>query len=151
LLKFHQDYVKLYNKWHATLGAAVIGCMKSSEYMYVRAGLLVLTRIVDVFPTRPGLGQKLMDDLAPLQRDAYPLPDIRTSAQAYTILIEKARMEGVWKEEDKAVAQARADEQRAAVAEQKKKAEQQFTEMKHEGERITEQIGETETRGGDRR
>ena len=85
-----EQYETLYNKWHAKLGAVFMGSLNSSEYMVIRACLLVLTRIVDEFPTRPGLGQRLMDALEPIQQDSYPLQDIKTAAQAYGMLLGNA-------------------------------------------------------------
>ena len=68
-----------------------------------------------MFPTRPGLGQQLIDALAPLQDESYPLPDIKTTAQAYGMLLLKGRDGGVWKEEDAAVAEARVKQEKAAL------------------------------------
>jgi THO complex subunit 2 len=136
-----EQYETLYNKWHAKLGTVFMGSLNSSEYMVIRACLLVLTRIVDEFPTRPGLGQRLMDALEPIQQDSYPLQDIKTAAQAYGMLLGKARNEGVWKEEDAAVAEAREKEEKAALAERQKKAEERFEEMQAENEKITKELG----------
>ena len=46
----YEQYGSLYNKWHAKLGAVFMGCLSSSEYMYTRACLLVLTQIVECSP-----------------------------------------------------------------------------------------------------
>lgn len=148
----YDQYKLLYNKWHAAIGASAIGCLDSTEYMHLRACFIILSRLVDAYPTRPKLGQKLLDALAPLQDDDYPLQDIKTAAQAYGTLLVKARSSGVWKEEDAAVAKAREDKKKAAIAERKKKAEEQFAEMKRESEKLSEEIGDSRTRGwaGDR-
>uniref|UniRef100_A0A7S4VKK2 THO complex subunitTHOC2 C-terminal domain-containing protein n=1 Tax=Ditylum brightwellii TaxID=49249 RepID=A0A7S4VKK2_9STRA len=42
----YANFIKLYNRWHASIGEAAIGCLKSSEYMHTRAALIVLNRIV---------------------------------------------------------------------------------------------------------
>jgi THO complex subunit 2 len=137
----HKDFAALYNSWHASLGAALIGCLKSTEYMHTRAGLLVLTRIVGVFPTRPKLGNKLLLVLEPLQDESSSRPDIRASANAYCMMLLKARDDGKWVEEDAAVAKARADKERAAAEKRKKKLEEQFQELERDSEKITEEIG----------
>jgi len=137
----HKDFIKLYNKWHSSLGAALIGCLKSTEYMHMRAGLVVLTRLVDVFPTRPGVGNKLLEALEPLQDENSSRPDIRASANAYGMMVVKARDEGKWVEEDEAVAKARADKEKAAAEERKKKLEQTFQEIERDSEKITAEIG----------
>lgn len=138
---FHKEFVGLYNCWHAALGKALIGCLTSSEYMHMRTGLVILTRIVEVFPTRPGLGNKLINTLKPLQDENSVRPDIRASANAYCTMLLRARDDGKWIEEDAAVAQARADQERAAARERKKKLQEQFEELQRDSEKITEEIG----------
>lgn len=135
------EFVTLYNSWHASLGAALIGCLQSAEYMHMRSGLSVLTRIVEVFPTRPKLGNKLFEVLKPLQDEASDRPDIRASANAYASMLVRARDDGKWIEEDAAVAQARADKEKAAAEQRKKKLEEQFDELQRDSEKITEEIG----------
>jgi THO complex subunit 2 len=137
----HKEFVALYNTWHASLGAALMGCLQSSEYMHTRAGLVVLTRLVEVFPTRPKLGNKLLQVLAPLQDESSSRPDIRASANAYGMMLLKARDEGKWIEEDAAVAKARAEKEMVAAEKRKRKIAQQFQEMKRDSEKITEEIG----------
>jgi THO complex subunit 2 len=137
----YKDFAKLYNKWHSSLGAALIGCLQSVEYMHTRAGLLVLTRIVEVFPTRPKLGNELQAVLSPLQDESSSRLDIRASASAYGTMLLKARDDGKWVEEDASVAKARVEKERAAAQERKKKIAEQFQEMKRESEQITEEIG----------
>lgn len=136
-----KDFVQLYNKWHSSLGAAVVGCLESSEYMHTRTALVVLTRLVDVFPTRPAMGNKLMAVLEPLQDESSSRPDIRASASAYGTMLMKARDEGKWVEEDKAVAQARADKERAAAEERKRNLEKTFQELARDSVKITAEIG----------
>lgn len=137
----HKDFIQLYNKWHSAFGAAVIGCLESSEYMHTRTGLVVLTRLVDVFPTRPALGNKLMAVLEPLQDETTSRPDIRASASAYGMMLVKARDDGKWVEEDKAVAKARADKERAAAEERKRNLEKTFQELQRDSEKISAEIG----------
>lgn len=137
----HKDFEALYNNWHASLGAALIGCLESSEYMHTRAGLVTLTRLVEVFPTRPRLGNKLLRVLAPLQDESSSRPDIRASANAYGTMLLKARADGKWVEEDAAVAQAREEKEKAAAEARKKKIAKQFQELERDNAKITDQIG----------
>jgi THO complex subunit 2 len=137
----HKEFVGLYNSWHSSLGKALLGCLTSSEYMHMRTGLVILTRLVEVFPTRPGLGNKLLSTLKPLQDENSDRPDIRASANAYCTMLLRARDDGKWVEEDAAVAQARADQEKAAARERKRKLEEQFEELQRDSEKITEEIG----------
>jgi THO complex subunit 2 len=136
-----KDFVLLYNKWHSSLGAAVVGCLESSEYMHTRTALVVLTRLVDVFPTRPAMGNKLLAVLEPLQDESSSRPDIRASASAYGMMLMKARDDGKWVEEDKAVAQARADKERAVAEERKRNLEKTFQELERDSVKISAEIG----------
>jgi THO complex subunit 2 len=144
------DFTVLYNKWHAAIGRATLGALDSTEYMHVRASFVILSRIVDAFPTRPKLGQKLFDALVPFQEDTYPLQDIKTAAQAYGILLLNARSNGVWKEEDAAAVKAREDKKKADMAEKLKRREEQLAELNRDTAKINEEIGH-EDRDGDRR
>ncbi|KAI2496519.1 Transcription factor/nuclear export subunit protein 2 [Fragilaria crotonensis] len=134
------DYKVLYNKWHAAIGEATIGCLDSTEYMHVRSSFVVLSRIVDAFPTRPKLGQTLLDALEPLQDETYPLQDIKTAAHAYGTLLIKARGDGVWKEEDSATIKAREEKEKADIAAKLKRREEQLADMKRDMEKIDVEI-----------
>lgn len=148
----YAEFEVLYNRWHAAIGAAAIGCLQSSEYIHTRNCLIVLKRMVEVYPTRPRLGNELLEALVPLQDEGNKFADIRASAQAFSTQLLRARDDGVWKEEDPAIVKARrATEQAAAVARQKK-AEEQMAELKRDSEKITEEIGEWDNNHrGDRR
>jgi THO complex subunit 2 len=141
-----EDYRNLYNKWHAAIGSACVGCLESSEYMHLRNCLVVLTRMVEDYPTRPGLANKLLKALEPLQEESNSLPDIRASAQAYSMQLVKARAGGVWKEEDAATVRARMEKEQAAAEERHKKAQEQMAEIKRDQEKITEEIGDSRDR-----
>ncbi|KAL7470413.1 hypothetical protein ACHAXS_010651 [Conticribra weissflogii] len=136
------DYNALYTQWHQKLGIAAIGCLKSPEYMYTRSALILLSRIVLVFPTQPKMGEKILKALTPLQSDDNPRPDIRATAQGYSSQLLKARDEGMWKEENIAVTKARQEKEKQKQEERKKKLAQQHEEMKKESEMIARQIGE---------
>ena len=140
----YDDFKKLYNKWHAMLGQTFLGCLESKEYIHTRAGLILLSRIVNVFPTRPVLGEKIMDALAPLKDDTNR-QDLRSMALGYSSQLIKARDEGVW-EEDLAAAKARREKKEKEAEERKKAAEKQFQEMQKESDAIDRQLG-----GGGRR
>ncbi|GAX14835.1 THO complex subunit 2 [Fistulifera solaris] len=144
-------YEQFYNKWHASIGATSIGALQSKEYMHKRCCLIVLSRMIDVYPTRPKTGNKLLTVLEPLQSESNTLADIRAAAQAYSMQLVKARDDGVWKEEDAATVQARQEKEQADAAARQKKAEEQMEEMKRESEKISEEIGEWRGRPGDRR
>lgn len=87
----YKDYEELYNNWHAALGASALGALKSPEYIHNRNCLIILTRMVDAFPTRPGLANRLLRTLEPLQDESNSFADIRASAQAYSMQLTRAR------------------------------------------------------------
>eukprot|EP00571_Detonula_confervacea_P014189 CAMPEP_0172308820 /NCGR_PEP_ID=MMETSP1058-20130122/9299_1 /TAXON_ID=83371 /ORGANISM="Detonula confervacea, Strain CCMP 353" /LENGTH=1849 /DNA_ID=CAMNT_0013021327 /DNA_START=27 /DNA_END=5573 /DNA_ORIENTATION=+ len=138
----HDDYKAIYSQWHQKIGSAAIGCLKSSEYMHTRAALIVLSRIVLIFPTQPKTGDKILKTLGPLQGDGNERPDIRATAQGYCSQLTKARDEGVWKEENIAVTKARQEREKTKAEERKKKLAQQHEDMKKETEVISRQLGD---------
>lgn len=146
------QYKSLFVKWQTSIGAAALGCLKSSEYMHTRASLIVLSRLVEVFPSRPNLGNKLFGVLEPLKSEQNSFPDIRSAAQAYFMQLTKARADGVWKEEDAGVVKARLKAEKEEKELRKRKAAARFDDMKMDSEKISAEMGGDDRRGGrDRR
>jgi len=142
----HEDFIELYNKWQYSLADALVGCLQSTEYIHTRTGLVVLSRLVKVFPTGPTLGSRLLKTLESLQDENSSRPDIRASASAYGMMLLKARDEGKWVEEDEADAKARAEKEKEAAEERKRKIEQAFQELKRDNEKINAEIGTDDRR-----
>ncbi len=128
----HSEYIELYNKWHAGLGAAFIGCLKSSEYMHTRTALIILSRMVDFFPTKSTLGESLLEALAPLQEDSNPMQDIKAMAQGYASKIIIARDTGRWKEECSKITKAREEKEKKMQQDRKENAKKQLEAMEKE-------------------
>ena len=139
----HSDYVVVYNTWHAGLGLAFIGSLKSTEYMHLRTALIILTKIVDFFPTKSTLGEKLLEALVPLQEDSNPMQDIKAMAQGYSSKIIKARDTGTWKEEDSGAMKAREEKEKKLQEDRKKNAEKQLEEMEKEMADSSKQLGDS--------
>lgn len=135
----YDEFKQLYNKWHSILGQTFLGCIESKEYIHTRAGLIFLSRLVNVFPTRPVLGERIMDALTPLKDDTSR-QDLRSMALGYSSQLIKARDDGVW-EENLAAAKARREQKEKEAEERRKNAEKQFQEMQKESEAIDRQIG----------
>ncbi len=126
----HEDFQAIYTLWHNKIGVSSIGCLASSEYMHTRAALIVLSRLVLVYPTQPKIGDRILKSLASLQSDDNPRPDIRATAQGYYSQLTKARDEGMWKEENIAVTRARREKEKAKAEERKKNLALQHENMK---------------------
>lgn len=139
----HTNYVDKFNSWHIGLGAVFIGCLNSSEYMHTRTALIILSKIVDYFPSKSTLGEKLLGALSPLQEDTNPMQDIKAMAQGYTSKLIKARDTGKWKEEDKKATQAREEKERQLQQSRKIHAEKQLEEMAKDIKESKKRIGET--------
>jgi THO complex subunit 2 len=89
----HDDYKTIFSQWHLKIGSAAVGCLNSSEYMHTRSALIILSRMVLVYPTQPKVGDKFLEILTGLQADESR-PDIRATAQGYASQLAKARDEG---------------------------------------------------------
>lgn len=129
------EFVEFYNKWHLAIGNSLLGCLQSDEYIHIRTAIVVLTRVVEVYPTRPHMGEKLIKRLVPLQ-EHKTRPDIKTMANSYAGQLEKARRDGVWKEQDAAKTKEIIEEEKLKAEEKKKDAERRFDAMKKENEQI---------------
>jgi hypothetical protein len=70
--------------------------------MHLRNCLVVFTRMVDGYPTRPKLANKLLQALEPQQKESNSFADIRASAQVYIMQFLCSRVNGVWREENAA-------------------------------------------------
>lgn len=145
-----EAYTKLYDKWHTDIAAACVGCLNSSEYIHLRNCLVVLSRMVDIYPTKPSIANKFLQKLEPLQDESNSMADIRAAARAYNMQILQARDNGAWKEEDDATTKARLAEVEAAAAERQKKAKQAMAQIQKDSEKITEEIGEWSSRDKNR-
>ena len=108
--------------------------------MHTRCALIILSRIVLVYPTQPKVGDKFLDILSVLQADESR-PDIRATAQGYASQLAKARDEGMWKEENIAVTKARQEKEQMKVEERRKKLAQQHEAMRKDTEKLDKQLG----------
>jgi THO complex subunit 2 len=148
----NKDFEALYNRWHAVMGSLVVGALKSSQYIHTRNCLILLTRMVNEFPTRPPLGYKLVQTLEPLSDESQnSFADIRASAAAYSQQLIRARDDGVWREESAADVTARQLKHEEAAAARQKQAEVQMEEIKQDSEKIGKQLGPDRWKGDRRR
>lgn len=137
----HLDYISIYDKWHAILGMALVGCLKSKEYMHRRTALIIASRIVEEYPTKYTTGEKLLTALKPLLGEGNAMQDIRAMAQGYQAQIIKVRNNGVWKEESKIHQQERQEKLKKEEEIRRKNAEEQHKAMKIDSDQITRTIG----------
>lgn len=142
-----EEYKALFNKWHASLSATCLGCLESKEYIHLRNCLTLLTRIVEVFPTKPTVGNKLLLALDPLQAEGFAMADIRAAATAYSSQLKHARDKGAWKEEGRAAVLERENELKAKHAEKQKR----YAAASEKDPDPTEQnVGDQDVRDGGR-
>ena len=128
----HSDYISIYDKWHAILGMALVGCLESKEYMHRRTALIIASRIVEEYPTKYTTGEKLLTALTPLLGEENAMQDIRTMAQGYQAQTIKVRNDGFWKEESKIHQKERLEKQKREEENRRKNAEKQQEEMKRD-------------------
>jgi len=73
--------------------------------MFCRAALIVLSRLVHVFPTNARTGRKLIKALLRFQATDFAMQDLKAMAQGYKSQLLQARDKGLWKEEKPATGQ----------------------------------------------
>jgi THO complex subunit 2 len=128
----HDNYVIIYDKWQNMMSTVFIGCLQSTEYIHTRTALILLTKMVDVFPTKSTLGSKLLKTLEPLKSDSNPMQDIKTMALGYSSQISKRNDAGTWMEEDSKTAKARLEKEKIQGEKRKRNAELQIEEAKQD-------------------
>lgn len=116
----YSDFIEIYKRWHDSVAIVLLGALNAAEYMYCRAALIILSRLVTVFPTNARTGRKIMKALLRFQATDFAMQDIKAMAQGYKSQLLKARDEGLWKEEKAAYSQGTLgepdDKQKSLVA-----------------------------------
>eukprot|EP00890_Picochlorum_soloecismus_P005818 jgi/Picsp_1/6237/NSC_03591-R1_tho complex subunit 2 len=83
-----EEFVKLSANWHKTLTLNVFkSCIVSKDYMQMKNVLLVLNRMVRIYPATKEDAQELLDTLKPISEDD-PREDLKTLARMYCTGLE---------------------------------------------------------------
>lgn len=86
----YPEFVKLSANWHRKLTLDVFKtCLASGDYMQMKNALLVLNRMVRIYPATREDAQELLRTLGPL-RDADPREDLKILARMYCTALEMA-------------------------------------------------------------
>jgi len=118
----------------------LLGSLNSSEYMHCRTALIVLSRLVQVYPSKSTTGTRLLSALAKFQADDYVMQDLKAMAQGYHTKLIKARDDGVWKEEDSVTLLARITREKEFQEQRRKNVERAVEEMKMESEQMSKSV-----------
>ena len=93
-----KEFDAVYGKWHDALWKACSAGLKATEYMHIRATLVVLSCVVSCFPRKFEAGKGLLERVAVLRGDARD--DVKAMANAYHAQLSKAKDGGDWRRED---------------------------------------------------
>ncbi len=87
----HSEFVKLSANWHRKFTVDVFcTCLGSADYMQMKNALLVLNRMVRIYPATKEDIQELLRMLGPI-RDSDPREDLKTLARMYCTALEMAQ------------------------------------------------------------
>lgn len=87
----HSEFVKLSANWHRKLTLDVFRtCLGSADYMQMKNALLVLNRMVRIYPATKEDITELLRMLSPI-RDNDPREDLKTLARMYCTALEMAQ------------------------------------------------------------
>ncbi len=87
----HSEFVKLSANWHRKFTLDVFcTCLASADYMQMKNALLVLNRMVRIYPATKEDIQELLRMLGPI-RDSDPREDLKTLARMYCTALEMAQ------------------------------------------------------------
>ncbi|CCI48802.1 unnamed protein product [Albugo candida] len=85
----HRQYRQIYARWHRSKEQAFGKALSSKEYMQIRNTLILLTKMIDVFPISRGTADNILaitEDLTSEERE-----DIKIMAKRYRALLSKRR------------------------------------------------------------
>ena len=83
-----EEFIKLSANWHKTLTLNVFkSCIVSKDYMQMKNVLLVLNRMVRIYPATKEDAQELLDTLKPIS-ETDPREDLKTLARMYCTGLE---------------------------------------------------------------
>jgi len=84
----YEEFIKLSANWHKTLTLNVFkSCIVSKDYMQMKNVLLVLNRMVRIYPATKEDAQELLDTLKPIS-EKDPREDLKTLARMYCTGLE---------------------------------------------------------------
>lgn len=85
----HRQYKLAYAKWHRWMERVYSSALASKEYMPIRNTLVVLSKIIDVFPSHRGTAEKLLEIVDVLTKEDRE--DIKIMAKRYFALLTKRK------------------------------------------------------------
>ncbi|GLE06165.1 hypothetical protein PINS_up015376 [Pythium insidiosum] len=85
----HRQYKAMFAKCHRATAQLYATTLASGEYMAIRNSLIVLTKVIDVFPAGRGAAEYLLEVVEPLTREDRE--DIKIMARRYHALLTKRR------------------------------------------------------------
>ncbi|KAJ0409527.1 hypothetical protein ATCC90586_009067 [Pythium insidiosum] len=85
----HRQYKAMFAKCHRATAQLYAATLASAEYMPIRNSLIVLTKVIDVFPAGRGAAEYLLEVVEPLTREDRE--DIKIMARRYHALLTKRR------------------------------------------------------------
>lgn len=85
----HRQYKLVFAKWHKWMAKVFAATLASSEYMPMRNTLIVLTKIIDVFPASKSTAERLLAIVEGLTKEDRE--DIKIMAKRYFALLTKRK------------------------------------------------------------
>ncbi|TMW59488.1 hypothetical protein Poli38472_004557 [Pythium oligandrum] len=85
----HRQYKSMYAKWHRSMVTLYLTTLASEEYMSIRNSLIVLTKVIDVFPSGKAAAECLLEIVEKLTHEERE--DIKIMARRYFALLQKRK------------------------------------------------------------
>ncbi|TYZ60008.1 hypothetical protein PybrP1_002199 [[Pythium] brassicae (nom. inval.)] len=85
----HRQYKLVYAKWHKGMARAFAATLAGGEYMPIRTTLVLLTKLIDVFPASKSTAEGLLGTVEALTAEARE--DIKIMARRYFALLTKRK------------------------------------------------------------
>ncbi|TDH74164.1 hypothetical protein CCR75_001126 [Bremia lactucae] len=85
----HRQFKAAYSRWHLNLELVYTTALSSGEYMRIRNSLVVLTKLIDVFPTGRGTADVILGIVETLTNEDRE--DVKIMAKRYFALLTKRK------------------------------------------------------------
>ena len=86
----YEEFVKLVYKWHVRIAKSFLSCLEGDNYLEIRNSLMVLTKVVKVFPSISRIGAHILRRVEKI-KESDERGDLKTMAARYLAMLQREK------------------------------------------------------------
>ena len=86
----YEEFVKLVYKWHLRIAKSFLSCLEGDNYLEIRNSLMVLTKVVKVFPAISRIGAHILRKVEKIKENDER-GDLKTMAARYLAMLQREK------------------------------------------------------------